>query len=87
MIHLFWAYSHGLTEDRLRLYVDDFCQIPAPPPPLPEQRWIADILDAWNRAIAQTEALIAAKRHQKAELIRRLLHEAADKRGRLGEMA
>ena len=25
MIHLFWAYSYGLTEDRLRLYADDFC--------------------------------------------------------------
>ena len=24
MIHLFWAYSHGLTEDRLRLYFDEF---------------------------------------------------------------
>jgi type I restriction enzyme S subunit len=62
MIHLFWAYSYGLTEDRLRLYADDFCQIPASPPPLAEQRRIADILDAWDRAIAQTEALIDAKR-------------------------
>ena len=51
MIYLFWAYSYGLTEDRLRLYPDDFGQIPASPPPLPEQRRIADILDAWDRAI------------------------------------
>lgn len=62
MIHLFWAYSYGLTEDRLRLYPDDFCQIPASPPPLTEQRRIADILDVWDRAIAQTEARIDAKR-------------------------
>ncbi|GAB5471666.1 MAG: hypothetical protein Kilf2KO_46960 [Rhodospirillales bacterium] len=64
MIHLFWAYSYGLTEDRLRLYPDDFCQVPASPPPLAEQRRIADILDAWDRAIAQTEALIDAKRQR-----------------------
>lgn len=62
MIYLFWAYSYGLTEDRLRLYPDDFGQIPASPPPLPEQRRIADILDAWDRAIAQTEAMTGAKR-------------------------
>lgn len=64
MIHLFWAYSYGLTEDRLRLYADDFCQVPASPPTLAAQRRIADILDAWDRAIAQTEALIDAKRQR-----------------------
>ncbi|MDE0435770.1 MAG: restriction endonuclease subunit S [Bryobacterales bacterium] len=62
MMHLFWAYSYGLTKDRLRLYAVDFGQIPASPPPLPEQRQIADILDAWDRAIAQIEALTDAKR-------------------------
>ena len=61
MIHLFWAYSYGLTTDRLRLYKHDFCQIPASPPLLSEQERIADILDTWDRAIAQTESLIAAK--------------------------
>ena len=61
MIHLFWAYSYGLTEDRLRLYADDFCQIPASPPPMPDQRRNADILESWDRAIVQTKELIAAK--------------------------
>ena len=87
MIHLFWAYSYGLTEDRLRLYADDFCQIPASPPPLAEQRRIADILDAWDRAIAQTEALIDAKQKQKGELTRRFLHESGERDGRLGDLA
>lgn len=87
MIHLFWAYSHGLTEDRLRLYADDFCLVPASPPPLDEQRRIADILDAWDRAIAQTEALIDAKRKRKGELTRRLLHESGERNGRLGDLA
>ena len=71
MIHLFWAYSYGLTEDRLRLYADDFCQIPASPPPFAEQRRIADILDTWDRAIAQTEALIEAKQRFRAGLLAR----------------
>lgn len=64
MIYLFWAYSYGLTQDRLRLYAEDFCQIPAAPPPLSEQRKIADVLDTWDDAIAQTEALIDAKRRR-----------------------
>jgi len=62
MIYLFWAYSYGLTKDRLRLYADDFCQIPATPPSLPEQARLANAFDAWHQAIAQTEALIDAKR-------------------------
>ncbi len=47
-----WAYSHGLTDDRLRLYPDDFLAIPVAFPPLAEQRRIATILDTWDDAIA-----------------------------------
>lgn len=64
MIHLFWAYSHGLTEDRLRLYFDEFAEIPIAPPPLDEQRRIVAVLETWDRAIADTERLIAAKRRR-----------------------
>ena len=49
MIYHFWAYSHGLTEDRLRLYFDNFCEVPVSPPSLDEQRHIADLLDSWYR--------------------------------------
>lgn len=62
MIHLFWAYSHGLTEDRLRLYFASFSEIPVSPPPLSRQKQIAIVLDAWDEVIGQTERLIAAKR-------------------------
>lgn len=58
MIHLFWAYSHGLTEDRLRLYFDSFAEIPASPPPQEQQKRIAAILDAWDKAIELAETLI-----------------------------
>lgn len=69
MIHLFWAYSYGLTEDRLRLYFDEFAEIPASPPSLEQQRRIVAVLDAWDRAIEQTERLIAAKRRRWQTLI------------------
>src|SRR5260370_29745576 len=62
MIHLFWSYSHGLTEDRLRLYFDNFSEIPAVPPPIEQQRRIVEVLDAWDEAIDKTERLIEAKR-------------------------
>lgn len=72
MIHLFWAYSHGLTEDRLRLYFDEFSEIPASPPPLEQQRRIVAVLDAWEQNIILTERLIAAKRRQKKALFQEL---------------
>lgn len=62
MIHHFWAYSHGLTEDRLRLYFDEFIKIPAAPPPIERQRRIVAVLDVWDRAIDQSKKLITAKR-------------------------
>lgn len=44
MLHSLWAYSHGLTSDRLRLYFDDFAQIPVRIPQPSEQQKIADFL-------------------------------------------
>lgn len=73
MIHLFWAYSYGLTEDRLRLYFDDFSLVPVNLPPLHEQRRIAEILSTWDRAIETVQALIANAREQKAAMTRALL--------------
>ncbi len=61
MIYLFWAYSYGLTGDRLRLYFKDFSLIPVFIPPLYEQKAIANIFSTWNLAIEKTEHLIAAK--------------------------
>lgn len=72
MIYLFWAYSHGLTEDRLRLYFDNFCEIPAAPPSLDQQRLIADLLDSWDEAIAETETLIKARKQRKKALVQAL---------------
>lgn len=74
MTYLFWAYSHGLTEDRLRLYFDDFAEIPIAPPPLDQQRRIGAVLDTWDRTIDRTEQLIAAKRRRRGLAVRAALH-------------
>lgn len=75
MIYLFWAYSYGLTEDRLRLYYNDFIKIKNFLPPLPEQKAIADILTTWDEAIEKYEKLIAAKEKR----FQWLLHELIGK--------
>ncbi len=57
MIYLFWAFSHGLTEDRLRLYFDEFARIPVTPPSFEQQQRIVSVLDCWDEAIAGFEDL------------------------------
>ncbi|EIJ35176.1 restriction endonuclease subunit S [Thiothrix nivea] len=37
IIYLFWAYSYGLTKDRLRLYYNDFARVSVKFPPPTEQ--------------------------------------------------
>ena len=54
-------------------------------PPLPEQQKIAQILSTWDRAIALTRQLIAAKEEQKKGLMQRLLTGKVRVRGFLGE--
>jgi type I restriction enzyme S subunit len=89
MVHFFWAYSHGLTEDRLRLYFDEFSEIPMMPPPIERQRRIVKVLDTWDRAIVTAEKLANAKGRQFLECQRRLLAVSpteAWKRGCLGDL-
>ena len=78
MIYLFWAYSHGLTEDRLRLYFDDFSLIPVALPDVWEQKRIAQILSTWDSAIEVVDRSIANSEAQKKALSRQLV--TGDKR-------
>ena len=73
MIHLFWAYSYGITGDRLRLYYKDFARIPVTVPPKSDQIRTGETLAAADRVIARTEDLIATKRKLKKGLAQRLI--------------
>lgn len=73
MIYLFWAYSYGITGDRLRLYYKDFARIPASVPPKAEQERVGRMLATVDRAIEHTKQLIEAKRKLKKGLAQQLL--------------
>jgi type I restriction enzyme S subunit len=55
------------------IYMPDFKKLCILLPPLPEQRQIATIISAWDRAIELTTTLIAAKQKRKAALMQTLL--------------
>jgi len=62
---LLTSHSRGLTKDRLRLYYDDFAQIPLPCPSTEEQQRISDCLNGLAALIAwQTQKLDALKTHK-----------------------
>lgn len=73
MIYLFWAYSYGLTKDRLRLYFNDFSRIPVSIPPIKEQKNITQTLLTWDQAIVTTERLLDLAHQQKKALMQQLL--------------
>ena len=50
-VYWLWAYSHGLTSDRLRLYFRDFSQVPMSLPSREEQEKIADFLGAVDERV------------------------------------
>lgn len=60
------AHSRGLTEDRLRLYYDDFAKVALQCPSLPEQDRIADCLISVDKLITdQSRKIDAIKTHKK----------------------
>jgi type I restriction enzyme S subunit len=66
MLRMFTAHSRGLTEDRLRLYYQDFSGIPLPQPDVREQRRIAESLSALDIRIAiEFDKLDALKTHKR----------------------
>lgn len=75
-LYLLWAYSYGLTDDRLRLYPKEFLRIPVVWPDIAEQKRIAVALESWDDAIAVCERLVEAKQASKAALAETLLMPA-----------
>jgi|JRYF01.1.fsa_nt_gb type I restriction enzyme S subunit len=61
MLHRFWSYSHGLTDDRLRLYFDDFAAIRVHVPSWADQCRAAEILGCWDDAVAVATRLSEVK--------------------------
>ena len=75
-IYLFWAFSYGITNDRLRLYANDFLRIPFAAPSLPEQRKIADFLTAVDGRIGQLRQKKALLEDYKKGVMQQLFTQA-----------
>lgn len=73
MLYLMWAYSHGLTDDRLRLYFDDFASIPVTVPDIETQAQVAAHITLWDRAADVLSKLSANALLEKRALLKRLL--------------
>ena len=73
MIYMFWAYSYGLTKDRLRLYYKDFKRISIKIPPVVQQKAMAKSLSLWDKAFTNIEKLLENSLQQKKLLLRELV--------------
>lgn len=73
MVQTIHRQSYGVTDFRLRLYWDSFMPIQCVLPSVKEQKKIAEILTAQNKAIELKEKLLAEKQRQKKYLMQQLL--------------
>jgi len=86
--------SIGVHVEKLVFRLEDWMGWEFDVPPLPEQQRIVAVVSAWDRAIEQTERLIAAKRQRLSALVTKLVFTRAQasklkisKRVRLGDLA
>jgi type I restriction enzyme S subunit len=73
LLYLFWAYSYGLTDDRLRLYYKDFAKIVVSIPQLDEQKAVGVVLQRWDKRIAVIERRLFVSETLKRGLMQVLL--------------
>lgn len=76
--YLLWAYSYGITDDRLRLYFDDFSKIPVTVPKLATQELVGKTLSSWDSAIRKTESLICLDRANVDHTVSRVLADSVE---------
>ncbi len=75
-IYLLWAYSYGLTSDRLRLYARDFGRVPMALPKSDEQRKIAEFLGAVDERIKLLQRRRDALARYKTGMMQRLFDQS-----------
>ena len=75
--HMFWAYSYGLTEDRLRLYFADFARIPVWIPPIEDQCAVVAALEHWDRTLVVVDRLVEVAEEQLRLERAQIIHAAA----------
>ena len=75
-IYLLWAYSYGLTNDRLRLYARDFGRVPMVLPAVAEQRKVADFLGTIDESLKLLRRRRDALVRYKAGIVERLFDQS-----------
>lgn len=71
-LYLFWAYSYGLTNDRLRLYFKDFARIKTHVPKLSEQKKISSFLSTIDKRLNLLQKRKDALKQYKEGVLRKI---------------
>lgn len=71
--YMLWAYSYGITDDRLRLYYQDFAKIPVALHRKSDQLYIADLCSASEDRITLKKELLDNTTRLRAGTLNRLL--------------
>ncbi len=73
MVDLYDVVAAGSLVEKRRVHWSALCKLLIPLPPLSMQKKIGVIVDTWDKAIALTEQLVAAKQKRKKALMQQLL--------------
>lgn len=74
-IYLMWAYSYGLTKDRLRLYFLDFARVPMALPNADEQQKVGAFLGTLDARIEVLRDRLDALQQYKTAMLQRIFSQ------------